>query len=226
MHGHSQEWGVSKNRKNRWHKYLYLTWALLLTSNLNIFNFSEENLNEPLCKVKWCLLHLCWFMSSDVNHTEPWYPWVGGYWSGFTCGKVPQFCSAHLLPIKSRHAASPVHQLPLCPTNPTIPYTNFTSASGGSVRERVWKCLRLGVIGCHLPFDHFHFGTAFVALADSLSFKTCGWLVAWENELMLAGDAYWKYLLVMLTGSTVRNALSTEIAIGRYISFPWATGHL
>ena len=160
MHGHSPEWGASKNRKNRWHKDLYLqfdkgTWAghyfnrvihknvhsdislvlrVLLTSNLNRFNFSEENLNDPLCKVKWCLLHLCWFMSSDVNHIEPWYPRVGGYWSGFTCGKVPQFCSAHLLPIKSRHAASPVHQLPLCPTNPTIPYTNFTSASGGSVR--------------------------------------------------------------------------------------------
>ena len=168
MHGHSQEWGVSKNRKNRWHKYLYLTWALLLTSNLNIFNFSEENLNEPLCKVKWCLLHLCWFMSSDVNHTEPWYPWVGGYWSGFTCGKVPQFCSAHLLPIKSRHAASPVHQLPLCPTNPTIPYTNFTSASR-SVRlsrweSKFWKCLRLA--DGWLPFAIWpvHFRPTFITV--------------------------------------------------------------
>ena len=194
MHGHSQEWGVSKNRKNRWHKYLYLTWALLLTSNLNIFNFSEENLNEPLCKVKWCLLHLCWFMSSDVNHIEPWYPWVGGYWSGFTCGKVPQFCSAHLLPIKSRHAVLYINYHCVQPIQPSRTPTSLQHQED-QWGSGFWKCLRLGVIGCHLPFDHFHFGSAFVALADSLSFKTCGWLVALENELMLAGGTCWWCLL-------------------------------
>ena len=149
MHGHSQEWGVSKNRKNRWHKYLYLTWALLLTSNLNIFNFSEENLNEPLCKVKWCLLHLCWFMSSDVNHIEPWYPWVGGYWSGFTCGKVPQFCSAHLLPIKSRHAVLYINYHCVQPIQPSRTPTSLQHQED-QWESGFWKCLRLGVIGCHL----------------------------------------------------------------------------
>ena len=108
---------------------------------------------------------------------------VGGYWCGFTCGKVPQFCSGHLLPIKSRHAAH---------ASITNQYHHHTTTP-----LQISISLRVGFENASRKDELF--------CLECCSILTSLWCLP----------------------EVVTNALSTKIAIGRYISFPSsATGHL